>query len=929
MADKPTDQYGGHSVVAQQVLVKFRSVTPAVIQLFQQLADADEVRQLGGTSGVHLFHSKSKNVVTLLAALQRAEVLFVEPDYVLHASAVPNDPSFPQLWGLHNSSVTGADISAEPAWDISTGSTANVVGVVDTGISYSHADLSANVWSAPRSFTVPLSFGNVTCAAGSHGFNVITRTCDPLDDNGHGTHVSGTIGAVGNNAVGVAGVNWQTRIIGLKFLGSNGSGATSDAIDAIEFAIQVKAFFANSATPVNVRVLSNSWGGSSFSQSLLNEINRANTNEMLFVAAAGNAGANNDVTPNYPSNYQAANVVAVAATDSSDARAGFSNYGRNTVHLGAPGVSILSTYLGGGYATLSGTSMATPHVAGAAMLVLSACSLNTAALKAALVNNVDLIPSMATTTISGGRLNVNRAIRSCAPLSSGATSIWSPSAVPGTAWNPNSSSVTLGVKFRSDVTGTVTGVRFYKGSGNNGPHTGLLYSNTGTLLAQANFTGETASGWQEVTFSTPVAIAANTTYIAAYFTSTGYAYDFGYFTQAGVDNAPLHALRSGVDGPNSVYSAGGSPQFPAFSYGDSNYWVDVVFSAGAAPPPPPPPPPPPSAVSIWSPSAVPGTPWNPNSNPVTLGVKFRSDVTGTVAGIRFYKGSGNNGPHTGLLYSNTGTLLAQANFTGETASGWQQVTFSTPVAIAANTTYIAAYFTSTGYAYDFGYFTQTGVDNAPLHALRSGVDGPNSVYSAGGSPQFPASTYGDSNYWVDVVFSAGGAPPPPPPPPPSGVSIWSSSAVPGTPWNPNSNPVTLGVKFRSDVAGTVTGVRFYKGSGNNGPHTGLLYSNTGTLLAQANFTGETASGWQQVSFSAPVAIAANTTYIAAYFTSTGYAYDFGYFTQTGVDNAPLHALRSGVDGPNSVYSAGAAPQFPASSYGDSNYWVDVLFSAGP
>ena len=430
------------------------------------------------------------------------------------------------------------------------------------------------------------------------------------------------------------------------------------------------------------------------------------------------------------------------------------------------------------------------------------------------------------------------------------------------------------MKFRSDVTGTVTGIRFYKGSGNNGTHIGLLYSSTGALLAQATFSGETASGWQQVSFSPAVNISANTTYIAAYFTNSGYAVDRQFFTSAGVDNAPLHALRSGVDGPNGVYMYGGAPQFPAQSFADSNYWVDVVFSSGSTPSPP-------SGTSVWSSSAVPGTPWLSDFSPVTLGMKFRSDVTGTVTGIRFYKGAGNNGTHIGLLYSSSGALLAQATFSGETASGWQQVSFSPAVNISANTTYIAAYFTNSGYAFDPQFFTSAGVDNAPLHALRSGVDGPNGLYMYGGAPQFPTQSFVDSNYWVDVIFSTSSTPPPP-----SGISVWSSSAVPGTPWLRDFSPVTLGVKFRSDTSGFVSGIRFYKGADNHGTHIGLLYSSSGALLAQATFSGNTASGWQQVSFSPAVNISANTTYIAACFTNSGYALDRQFFTSAGVDNAP-------------------------------------------
>jgi Subtilase family len=323
------------------------------------------------------------------------------------AIAIPNDQYYSQLWGMQK-------ISAPAAWDISAGARSMVAAIIDTGVSYTHPDLASNIWSAPTAFTVTVGGSQISCPAGSHGLNAITTTCDPADDNGHGSHVAGTIGAAGNNGLGVVGLNWTASIMALKFLDSTGSGSVSDAINSIEFAIQVKSFFAATSTPVNVRVLSNSWGGSGFSQALLDEINSAGADEMLFVAAAGNAAANDDVTKNYPASYAAANQISVAATDSNDALASFSSYGPTTVHLGAPGVSILSTYLAGNYATLSGTSMATPHVAGAALLLLSACpSLNTAALKNSLLTNVDTLPNLSGLTVSGGRLNVSRAIQAC------------------------------------------------------------------------------------------------------------------------------------------------------------------------------------------------------------------------------------------------------------------------------------------------------------------------------------------------------------------------------------------------------------------------------------------------------------------------------------------------------------------------------------
>ena len=411
-----TEMHRGHKVVAGEALVKFRGA-PALDQVERDM-DADRDEKVGG-AGLRLVHSRTHDVDTLLSILwARADVEFAEPNWIVYAAQTPADPWFGSLWGLYNTGqiiggvagTAGADIDAPQAWEISTGSTANVVGVVDTGIDYTHPDLAANVWSAPNQFTVTVGSRQITCAAGTHGFNAITNTCDPMDDNNHGTHVSGTIGAVGNNGVGVVGVNWVAAVMGLKFLDKNGSGTTANAINAIEFAVQAKNVFLSAA---NLRVLSNSWGGGGASQALLDEINRANTSDMLFVAAAGNSGSNNDATAFYPANYSAPNVVAVAATDNRDALASFSNYGATTVDLGAPGVYVLSTIRSGQYAYYSGTSMATPHVSGAAALVLSACTLDTTGVRNALLSNVDSIPSLVTKTVTTGRLNVFKAISNC------------------------------------------------------------------------------------------------------------------------------------------------------------------------------------------------------------------------------------------------------------------------------------------------------------------------------------------------------------------------------------------------------------------------------------------------------------------------------------------------------------------------------------
>ncbi len=406
-----TEDNEGHEVSARQVILKINGPTAAVLQQLKQLGDSDEFRTLSPSLDLYLLHSRSGNVKALLNILKNhPSVAFVEPDYILKHTVTPNDPGFSQEWALYNAAVPGADIGATSAWGISTGSSAHVVGVVDTGFDYTHPDLAANVWSAPSAFTVNLSWGQLTCPAGSHGYNAIAHSCDPRDDNNHGTHVSGTIGAAGNNGAGVSGVNWSTRIMGLKFMDASGSGATSGAIDAIEFALQAKAIFGARA---DVRAFSNSYGGAGYSQAFLAEINRANTADALFVVAAGNETRNLDSSPSYPASYTAPNIIAVAATTNTDGLASFSNYGKNSVHLGAPGVNILSTIPNASYAYFSGTSMATPHVAGSAMLVLSACSLNTTALKSVLLANVDPVASLSATTITGGRLDVNKAIRAC------------------------------------------------------------------------------------------------------------------------------------------------------------------------------------------------------------------------------------------------------------------------------------------------------------------------------------------------------------------------------------------------------------------------------------------------------------------------------------------------------------------------------------
>jgi hypothetical protein len=519
------------------------------------------------------------------------------------------------------------------------------------------------------------------------------------------------------------------------------------------------------------------------------------------------------------------NNAPVANNDS-----GYSTVQGNALTIQASSLLINDTDLDGDTLTITGI------VAGSAANGLATFNAQT--------NSISFVPtagyvgaasfSYSVSDGRGGTATANVSLNVVAPASG--VGLFSSSDTPANLSDPDSVQVNLGMKFVTSQSGSITGVRYYKGAGDTGTHTGSLWTSTGTLLASATFTNETSSGWQTVTFSSPVTVTAGTTYVASYHSNGHYTSTGGYFSTAHT-TGPLTAPASG----NGLYAYGNGNLFPTASYGSTNYWVDVVFSAGSGGTNQSPVAvndggfstaknttltinasslltndsdpnndtltitgvsgavngsatfdaqantitfvpttgytgsaafnyavsdghggtasagvtlsvvDPAATVSLFSASSTPSMVSVNDPNPVELGLKFQASTNGDITGIRFYKGALNTGTHTADLWSATGTLLASATFTTETASGWQQVQFATPVSITAGTTYIASYHTSGNYSADPALFANS-VSNGPLTAPSSSLIGGNGVYAYGTNSLFPSNTYNSTSYGVDVLF---------------------------------------------------------------------------------------------------------------------------------------------------------------------------------
>jgi thermitase len=345
-----------------------------------------------------------KTIKELLAA---GLLEFFEPNFIVQTLTTPNDPRFDEQWGLRNTLTGTVDIEATEAWELTTGSEEVVIGVIDTGVQVDHPDLINNMWINPFEQKDGTDYDNNGIIDDIHGFNAIDKSGNPTDDNGHGTHVAGIIAAQGNNSLGVSGVSWKSKIMALKFLNQSGAGTVANAIDAIEYAITMKQ------RGVNIKVLNVSWGSSSYSYALESAIRSAQDNGILFVVAAGNSATDNDTSNSFPANYNLDNIISVAAIAPEGNLAHFSNYGRQKVHIAAPGSIILSTFLNDGYSFQSGTSMAAPFVSGVAALLLSRESnLSMPELKSRIIASAKPRASLNGLVRSAGTLSAIRALQS-------------------------------------------------------------------------------------------------------------------------------------------------------------------------------------------------------------------------------------------------------------------------------------------------------------------------------------------------------------------------------------------------------------------------------------------------------------------------------------------------------------------------------------
>ncbi len=406
-----------HPHIPRQLILKFKpNLRVSVKDVIEPFAG--QILSRFTSSGAYLVNfaerfAEQKALANLAKSLSKLSfVEYAVPNSIVSISQIPTDPFFNKQYGLNNlgsNGKLGADVAALKAWDIERGSRDVLVAIIDTGIDYEHKDLSNNYWLNPQESGLDAQ-GRDKRSNGIdddgngfiddyRGWDFVNNDNDPMDDHSHGTHCAGIVGAEGNNGLGVCGANWQVSMVGIKFLDARGSGSLDKAIAAIDY-----------ATSIGADIMSASWGGNDASPPLKEAIARAAAKNILFVAAAGNSSSSNDIVPYFPCSFDLPNIISVAASNSYDNLSGFSNYGLS-VHLAAPGSNIFSTVRGNLYKELSGTSMATPLVAGAAALVKAHFpKLSAVQIKDRLLDTVDVVPALEGKVKSQGRLNLYNAL---------------------------------------------------------------------------------------------------------------------------------------------------------------------------------------------------------------------------------------------------------------------------------------------------------------------------------------------------------------------------------------------------------------------------------------------------------------------------------------------------------------------------------------
>ncbi|MBI2929695.1 MAG: S8 family serine peptidase [Verrucomicrobia bacterium] len=512
-----------------RVLVQPKAgVTPAAMAELHAAKGLQVARAFPDLEGLQVVRLPRGVTVDQALAFYRANGLIAhaEPDYWVHTQAAPDDPRYRDgtLWNLNNTGqgggVADADIDAPEGWDTLNNASSVVVAIVDSGVRATHEDLAANLWTNPGE--VPgngLDDDRNGFVDDVHGINALNNTGDPLDENGHGTHVAGIVGAVGNNGLGSVGVAWRVQLMACKFMDSTGNGSISDAIQCIDYARQKGA-----------KVINASWGGPSSSTFLRSAIDKARQAGIIFVTAAGNSTQDNDATENYPSNYDLDNIVAVAATTRADALADYSNFGATTVDLAAPGSVIYSTWNSSdsAYTYLSGTSMATPHVTGAfALLRARFPSESYRQLIDRLLAATDPLAGLAGKCVTGGRLNLQKAL--------------GPALVADFAASPTAGSPPLTVNFTDQSQGAITSWSWDFGDGSAAS---TAQNPSHVFDREGNFTVTlTVSGASGSSSSKSRVIAA----VANYQIQAG---TFSWIDPSGMTQLPLSG--DGVSGPQTL-----------------------------------------------------------------------------------------------------------------------------------------------------------------------------------------------------------------------------------------------------------------------------------------------------------------------------------------------------------------------------------------